>query len=683
MRNQRGFTLVELLAVIVILAILSLVALPAVSLFQNQTDEAYYASLERTVLFAGRNYYNDRMSLLPREVGDQNRVSLDELVRLDYLEQPVSTSNKACIGNVDVRKTERGTYEYSVCLKCDQYVNNDTCNFNETVTDGGTESDYLTLDQTYYEVPRGEPFVAGYAKYYHNGELVKSDIAPNPSWIDTSVLETYTLTYTYKNLSVTATVRVVDVTPPGATTVEMRTDSLTGAIYTSGWTNHDVYQIFSSQDDDGGSGIRGYAISLVNRPSDSTSWTLIQGNYITQKDLVVLQGKSGVDFSGIVYVWAVDNYDNFGPVTSYKLSVDQTAPAVPSITNPTNGNWTNQDIYLTLNSSDAMSGISYYQYSYDNNAWNTYADSAKETYITTPYSVERNQAAYLRVCDYAGNCSNSASTMIRIDKTVPTISYNLVGGTYNSTKSVTVTGSDSNFSYMNVHVYKNGVYDGSRSVNNKTTNTHTVSLDSDGTWTVYTKVYDQAGNKHTMGPDNGDGWYYQTYTIVLEKVLVSNGTSYIQTYTCVGPEGNLPSVTQQNGFLLFDTGTSFGGVSSCPELFDGRYDRNRAGVKTTIDLTPYKKLTFELDYKLSVVTLVGNAASGEAYAFVYVMSNNSVVARRCFLQGGVNATRDFSGRMTYTCDISDLNGVYIVNAGVSLTYYRGAAMRLYSLKLTS
>ena len=68
---------------------------------------------------------------------------------------------------------------------------------------------------------------------------------------------------------------------------------------------------------------------------------------------------------------------------------------------------------------------------------------------------------------------------------------------------------------------------------------------------------------------------------------------------------------------------------------------------------------------------------------VRLMSNNTVVARRCFLQGGVNATRDFSGRMTYTCDISDLNGVYIVNAGVSLTYYRGAAMRLYSLKLTS
>ena len=240
---------------------------------------------------------------------------------------------------------------------------------------------------------------------------------------------------------------------------------------------------------------------------------MIKHNSITQKDLVILQGKSGSDFNGTVYVWAVDNYDNFGPVTSYKLSVDQTAPAVPSITNPTNGNWTNQDIYLTLNSSDAMIGISYYQYSYDNNAWNTYADSAKETYITTPYSAECNQATYLRVCDYAGNCSNSASTMIRIDKTVPTISYNLAGGTYNSTKSVTVTGSDSNFSYMNVHVYKNGVYDGSRSVNNKTTNTHTVSLDSDGTWTVYTQVYDQAGNKHTMGPDNGYGWYYQTYTI--------------------------------------------------------------------------------------------------------------------------------------------------------------------------
>ena len=420
MRNQRGFTLIELLAVIVILAILTFVALPAVSLFQNQTEESYYTSLERTVLFAGRNYYSDRMTLLPREIGDESRVLLDDLVRFDYLEQPLSTAGNACIGSVGVKKTDRN-FEYDVCLKCDGYINNESCNFDGSVDDGGTESDYLTLDHTYFEVGRGEPFVPEYAKYYHNGELVKSDIAPNPSWIDTSVLETYTLTYTYKNLSITATVKVVDTTPPSATVVEMRKGSLDGVVYTSGWANQDVYQIYSSSDDEGGSGIKGYAVSLVNRPSDSTSWTLIQGNYITQKDLVTMQGRSGTDFNGTVYVWVVDQYDNFGPVTSYQVSVDQTAPTIPAVTNPTNGNWTNQDIYLTLNSSDAFSGISYYQYSYDNSSWNTYADSAKTTYITTPYSAERNQAAYLRACDYVGNCSGSASTMIRIDKTAPII----------------------------------------------------------------------------------------------------------------------------------------------------------------------------------------------------------------------------------------------------------------------
>ena len=111
--------------------------------------------------------------------------------------------------------------------------------------------------------------------------------------------------------------------------------------------------------------------------------------------------------------------------------LDRTAPSVPNITNPTNGNWTNKNIKLTLESKDKLasdmvgddiSGIGKYQWKYASTNWADYPNSAKETYNTTEYSAERNEEAYQRACDKAGNCSTASSTMIKIDKTAPKLS---------------------------------------------------------------------------------------------------------------------------------------------------------------------------------------------------------------------------------------------------------------------
>lgn len=41
---------------------------------------------------------------------------------------------------------------------------------------------------------------------------------------------------------------------------------------------------------------------------------------------------------------------------------------------------------------------------------------------STSFEAERNQVAYFKVCDGAGNCSDQNSTQIRIDKTAPSVS---------------------------------------------------------------------------------------------------------------------------------------------------------------------------------------------------------------------------------------------------------------------
>ena len=113
-------------------------------------------------------------------------------------------------------------------------------------------------------------------------------------------------------------------------------------------------------------------------------------------------------------------------------NTDPCAPAKPTISNPTGGNWVNYNFSLEVSTTSAANTIGYWQYSYDNSSWVKYADSVgkgKNKITTTPFSSERNQNVYIRACTAKGLCSPAASTRIRIDKTAPytpTLDWNAV-----------------------------------------------------------------------------------------------------------------------------------------------------------------------------------------------------------------------------------------------------------------
>lgn len=67
MKNRRGFTLVELLATITILGIISSIAVVSVTKYLEQAKKSTYADLERTVYNAARNYLIDHPEELGRE----------------------------------------------------------------------------------------------------------------------------------------------------------------------------------------------------------------------------------------------------------------------------------------------------------------------------------------------------------------------------------------------------------------------------------------------------------------------------------------------------------------------------------------------------------------------------------------------------------------------------------------
>ena len=117
-------------------------------------------------------------------------------------------------------------------------------------------------------------------------------------------------------------------------------------------------------------------------------------------------------------------YDNVGnktdcPANQHVHIADKLE--APIISNPTGGNWVNYDFSLDVKTPNNNVKVAYWQWRYANTGWNTYSNSAKNQFTTTPYSAERNELTYTRYCVSDSKCSPEASTTIRIDKTAPSI----------------------------------------------------------------------------------------------------------------------------------------------------------------------------------------------------------------------------------------------------------------------
>ena len=130
---------------------------------------------------------------------------------------------------------------------------------------------------------------------------------------------------------------------------------------------------------------------------------------------------------------ACDYAGNCSEPSKSFVKIDKTPPSKPVIDNPNSGKWMNEGYYITLSSSDNLSGIARYEYVYgDSTPWNeenihVHPDSAANS-ITRKWSSERNTSLYERACDYAGNCSEISKTFVKIDKTDPSLSAVLMNG---------------------------------------------------------------------------------------------------------------------------------------------------------------------------------------------------------------------------------------------------------------
>ena len=81
---KRGFTLVELLAVLILLGVVSLIAIPSVGKILNRSREKARESTKNELIKAAKNYYADNIRELPDD-GSHKCLSVSEIEESGYI----------------------------------------------------------------------------------------------------------------------------------------------------------------------------------------------------------------------------------------------------------------------------------------------------------------------------------------------------------------------------------------------------------------------------------------------------------------------------------------------------------------------------------------------------------------------------------------------------------------------
>lgn len=113
------------------------------------------------------------------------------------------------------------------------------------------------------------------------------------------------------------------------------------------------------------------------------------------------------------------NVDN--NLTLIAQVIDNIKPTTPTITNSSNGNWTKENVTITVTSTDEGSGIDHYEWN-NNGSWTSTSLTTSNGVGTIQFTVDNNSNIEFRAVDKAGNVSDISSTPVKIDTVAPTCS---------------------------------------------------------------------------------------------------------------------------------------------------------------------------------------------------------------------------------------------------------------------
>ena len=164
-KNQKGFTMIELLAAIIILGVLLGIAIPGVSKLMKQFRRDYYGKLEESITTSAKDFINDEKLYRPTGVLNSTVISLDTLVKNKYVDEVVDYKGKTCSltdSYVVIIYFGKDNYKYKTCLKCsnDKYVSDTKETYCDEAWKTNDNIKYQFSDKdrlyVYYNSPREE-----------------------------------------------------------------------------------------------------------------------------------------------------------------------------------------------------------------------------------------------------------------------------------------------------------------------------------------------------------------------------------------------------------------------------------------------------------------------------------------------------------------------------------------------
>ena len=136
--NNKGFSLVELLAVIIIIGIVAIIVVPSVTQYIDNASNTAYESYERSMSDAAKSRIiecqtdfslncNLRLPYKMSGTGSETRMDLSTLISEGYIDSMKDpNSNDYCDSSqsyvkITLERENSGEYIYSACLVCGDY----------------------------------------------------------------------------------------------------------------------------------------------------------------------------------------------------------------------------------------------------------------------------------------------------------------------------------------------------------------------------------------------------------------------------------------------------------------------------------------------------------------------------------------------------------------------------------
>lgn len=190
MNNKKGFSLVELLATITILGVISTIGIVSVNALINNSKKNYYKNQRDNMISAAQVYFQDHRSLLPKEIGSKKEITLNDLITNEYIDGDLLDTDKKTKCDKAKSKVQvvKINYVYSGVLNCPSCGGKDcekeyayldegvepevSIKFTEATkkVNGKTELDY----KAHFEVKSGPHIVSYSYKIYKNGIIMRN-----------------------------------------------------------------------------------------------------------------------------------------------------------------------------------------------------------------------------------------------------------------------------------------------------------------------------------------------------------------------------------------------------------------------------------------------------------------------------------------------------------------------------